>query len=181
MEVNLATFDKPDTVASHVLVIMVRSIINPFKFSLANFSTTTATSSQLFVLFWKAVGISDYDKAAKDKMFISRQTHIGLRITAHSIVDCVKYMLKNTSCKYVLTERFCQDPLENYFGRQRSLGARKDNPTLRKIGYNDNSIRNQKVFRPIASGNCIDQGSVEISEESVPCRKKPRFNKSKPE
>ena len=56
-EVNLAMFDKPDTVASHVLVIMVRSIINPFKFSLANFATTTASSSQLFVLFWKAVGI----------------------------------------------------------------------------------------------------------------------------
>ena len=90
----------------------------------------------------------DYDKAAKDKMFISRQTHKGLRITAHSsIVDCVKYMLKDTTCKYVLTERFCQDPLENYFQRQRSLGARKDNPTLRDVGYNDDSIRNQKAFR----------------------------------
>ena len=90
-------------------------------------------------------------------------------------------MLRNTTCKYVLTERFCQDPLENYFGRQRSLGARKDNPTLRDVGYNDNSIRNQKVFRPIASGNCIDQASVEISDESVPCRKRFRLNKSQPD
>ena len=56
-DVNLATFDKPDIVATHVLVIMVRSIDNPFKFSLANFSTTTATAGQLFTLFWKAVGI----------------------------------------------------------------------------------------------------------------------------
>ena len=36
---------------------------------------------------------------------------------------------------YVLTERFCQDPLENYFGRQRSMGARKDNPSIRDFGY----------------------------------------------
>ena len=113
-----------------------------------------------------------FDKSAKEKMFISRQTHEGLKITVHSIVECVQFLFRNGQCKYVLTERFCQDPLENYFGRQRSLGARKDNPTLRDDGFNDNSIRNQKVFRPIAAGNCIDQSSVEISNEKVPCRKK---------
>jgi len=116
---------------------------------------------------------SKFEKsAARDKMFISRQTHEGLKITVHSIVECVQFLLRNTQCKYILTERFCQDPLENYFGRQRSLGARKDNPTLRDVGFNDNSIRNQKVFRPIAAGNCIDQSSVEISDEKVPCKKK---------
>lgn len=52
------------------------------------------------------------------------------------------------------------------------MGARKDNPTLRDVGYNDNTIRNQKVFRPIASGNCVDSASVEISNEPVPIRKK---------
>jgi len=57
VEVNIALFDKPDTLATHVLVIMVRSIINPFKFSLANFATTTASAAQLFTLLWKAVSI----------------------------------------------------------------------------------------------------------------------------
>ena len=38
----------------------------------------------------------DYDKAAKDKIFIPRQTHKGLRITAHSsIVDCKVYAEKH--------------------------------------------------------------------------------------
>ena len=46
----------------------------------------------------------------------------------------------------MLTERFSQDPLENYFGRQRSIGGRKDNSAIRDFGYNDNSTRNQKVF-----------------------------------
>jgi len=117
----------------------------------------------------------NFNKTARGKMFISWQTYEGLKITVHSIVDCIKFLLHNNICSFVLTERFCQDPLENYFGRQRSLGARKDNPTLRDVGYNDNSIRNMKVFRPIA-GNVggADQAVVEISEEPVPCRKKPK-------
>ena len=54
---------------------------------------------------------------------------------------------------YVLSERFCQDPLENWFGRQRCLGLRKDNPSMVDFGYNNNAIRNQKHFKPIANGN----------------------------
>jgi len=54
------------------------------------------------------------------------------------------------------------------------MGARKDNPNLRDVGYNDNSIRNQKIFRPIAGGNVegADKAVVEISNEPVPCRKR---------
>ena len=56
----------------------------------------------------------------------------------------LQYKVRN-----VLTERFSQDPLENYFGRQRSIGGRKDNLRIRDFGCNDNSICNQKVFRPM--------------------------------
>ena len=45
----------------------------------------------------------------------------------------------------MLTEIFSQD----YFGRQRSIGVKMDNPAIRDFGYKDNSIRNQKVARPI--------------------------------
>ena len=43
--------------ASHVLVFLLRSMINPIKFSFGNFATTSASSFQLFPLFWKAVSI----------------------------------------------------------------------------------------------------------------------------
>ena len=66
---------------------------------------------------------------------------------------------------YVLTERFCQDPFENYFGRQPSMDARKDNPSVSDFDYNGNSIRNQKIFRPIQGGNCSDNVAMEISDE----------------
>ena len=73
-------------------------------------------------------------KTDQDRMFISRQTFEGLKITAHSISESVRYLLSTGVCSYVLTERFCQDPLENYFGRQRAMGCRKDNPNLRDCG-----------------------------------------------
>ena len=40
-----------------MLVFLVRSIVNPLKFALANFAAKNVTAVQLFQLFWKAVGI----------------------------------------------------------------------------------------------------------------------------
>ena len=50
---NYATLEKVDYIATHILVFMLHSIINLFKFSLANFATTGATSSQFFHCFGK--------------------------------------------------------------------------------------------------------------------------------
>ena len=108
---------------------------------------------------------------ARNNMFISWQTYEGIKITTLSVIELVKYLLQQ-DFEYVLTERFCQDPLENYFGRQRAIGARKDNPSVRDFGFNDNSIRNQRTFRPIRYGNSVDITNMEINEEPVPCRKR---------
>ena len=56
-QLNYATLKKSDDIASHVLVFLLRSIVNPLKFTLANFATKNVTSLQLFPLLWKAVGI----------------------------------------------------------------------------------------------------------------------------
>lgn len=58
------------------------------------------------------------------------------------------------------------------------MGARKDNPTVRDFGYNDNTIRNQKIFRPIQGGNSsgTSKATVEIIEEPLPCRKRSKKN-----
>lgn len=57
LELNYATLKKSNKLASHVLVFLLRSIVNPLKFPVANFATINARSTQLFPLFWKAVGI----------------------------------------------------------------------------------------------------------------------------
>ena len=76
-------------------------------------------------------------------MFISSQTQEGLKITVHSVIELVKFLIMH-KVSYVLTERFCQDPLENQFGKQRSSGAHKDNPSHCDFGCNGNSIRTKK-------------------------------------
>ena len=49
---------------------------------------------------------------------------------------------------YVLTERFCQDVLEEYFGYQWGMGRRADNPSLKEFGYNANAIAIQGQLTP---------------------------------
>ena len=78
-------------------------------------------------------------------MLISLQTYEGFKITVNSIIEAVQFLLQH-EVSYVLMESFCQDPLKNYFGHQRSLEARKDNPSLWDFGLNDNAIRNQMYF-----------------------------------
>ena len=48
--VNYATLKNIKELASHVLVFLIRSIVNPLSFSLATFATTGANSSQIFPL-----------------------------------------------------------------------------------------------------------------------------------
>ena len=55
---NYATLQKHE-VASHILVFLVCCVINPLKFSLANFATSNAKAVQMISLFWKAVGICE--------------------------------------------------------------------------------------------------------------------------
>lgn len=118
-----------------------------------------------------------YQKGERANMFLSYQTYQGLQITSLSLIGAVKYLL-NSGAKYVLTERFCQDVLENYFGRQRAIGGRKDNPNLRDFGYGDNTIRNTVATKSIqgnSSGNQLGLGELnKIDSTPVPCRKRKR-------
>ena len=57
VNLNYATLQETNAIASHVLNFLIRSVVNPFKFSLANFATKNATASQISPLFWKAVAI----------------------------------------------------------------------------------------------------------------------------
>ena len=46
-------------IAAHALVFMVRGIASRLKFSLGYFETTTATSSMLYPLVWRAIGLCE--------------------------------------------------------------------------------------------------------------------------
>ena len=91
--------------------------------------------------------MSDSDKA---KMLLSRETIEGLHVTGiaklfatfsyiinfhclvKSFVELSKYLLTQPFMKdrYLLSEHFSQDPIENYFGKLRYHGGWCQNPTV---------------------------------------------------
>ena len=59
---NYETLQILDKIANHILVFLLRNIVNPFKFSLVNFAIPGITGPQIFVLFWKAAIICDQNE-----------------------------------------------------------------------------------------------------------------------
>ena len=49
------------------------------------------------------------------------------------MVEATQFLLRS-GVDFVLSNRFCQDPLEADFGRHRCLGIRAENPTLWSYG-----------------------------------------------
>ena len=77
---NFATFKDTNQIATHVLVFLIRSIVNPISFSLANFAASGITAFQLFPIFWRVVVILEItcslkviaavaDEASPNRMF----------------------------------------------------------------------------------------------------------------
>ena len=64
----------------------------------------------------------------KKKMLLSENTEEGLSISSLSIVAIVREILQEGAA-YVLGRRVNQDPLEAYFGQQRSKGFCNENLT----------------------------------------------------
>ena len=114
------------------------------------------------------------ENAEKNKLCISRETLEGLRMTGlctgfvkvwplsiiffnvvMSMVELIPFPLRIKGVKYVLTEKFCQDPLESFFGKQRMHGGANDNPTVATLLKNTVSLRLQGsvALKPVR-GNC---------------------------
>ena len=105
----------------------------------------------LYLADWKKIvekRFGDFSLADRVKMFLSHQTYYGIQMTVYSIINVVKFLISE-GCEFILTERFCQDIVEENFGRQRGLGRRNDNPTIRDFGYNDNTLRIQRSCVPV--------------------------------
>ena len=117
----------------------------------------------------------NFSQNARARMFLSWQTYEGFQLTVQSTIESTKFLLQE-GMEYVLTERFCQDPAEEFFGKQRQLGRRSDNPDISQFGYNSNTIR---IERSISrqSGNTRGRKDkkrawVQVTDEKLPCRKK---------
>ena len=89
-----------------------------------------------------------------------------------SFVELVQHVFTIPGVTVFLSNRVCQDPLENFFGQQRQRGRAHENPSVSEF------IRNTQALRDISTtirGNC--RGGATISEDltsAPPLAKRPR-------
>lgn len=96
-----------------------------------------------------------------------------------AIVELIRYCLSIPGVKFVLTEHLNQDPLEAFFGCQRMICGRNDNPSVNTFMHNTVSLRIQgsaalKPFR----GNCRRRKRSEIKPipvDNTPLEKRRRI------
>lgn len=103
----------------------------------------------------------------------------------HSFVEITKMLLANKDDNlFLLSERFSQDPLENYFGKQRARGGRNENPNLQQSLTNASALRMQtSVDLDPVRGNCRRKRHLDYSErqviDSAPLPKRKRHSDKK--
>ena len=69
-------------------------------------------------------------------------------ITGNGFVEASIHLLQS-GVPYVLSQNFCQDPLEEHFGRHRGRGRRSDNPTLYQFGQVVNTYGHSFIQKPV--------------------------------
>ena len=97
--------------------------------------------------------------------------YVSPYIVVHSFVELVKYIFTIPGVSVFLSNRLCQDPLENFFGIERQRGRVNENPTAKEFLQNTQALKViQNTCRNIR-GNC--QRS-EIAYDNSPLPKRSR-------
>lgn len=117
------------------------------------------------VRFYKKTG--NYSKIPKLLVESDRKrAAIGMVVSIKSIL-CISHDLlfrKMDPFKYVLTYRFCQDPLELFFNKIRGRQGCNNNPNVVEFEAAMKSVWHQNLLRSTSTGNCIEQ----MRETSIP-------------
>ena len=71
-------------------------------------------------------------------------TLFSVFVSAHSLTEMIRFLLSHDKIKFVLTERFNQDPVEIFFAQQRARGHRNDNPSVSQFMENTRALIVQK-------------------------------------
>ena len=92
-------------------------------------------------------------------------SYFNLLPTVCSFVEMARLLLASKEDGlFLLSERFSQDPLENYFGKQRARGGRNENPNLAQSLVNA-SAQSSAVLDPVRE-NCRRKRQLDFNEKS---------------
>ncbi|XP_033114326.1 uncharacterized protein LOC117114745 [Anneissia japonica] len=124
---------------------------------------------------WESINnLDNVRKSEKQKMLLSRETQEGLRITVNSFVDLASELLSRPDVDFLLSEKFNQDPLEQYFSKQRGAGGTCDNPTVVQFGQNMQALYvASSCAKASKRGNCRgpDERSCMLDDTPLPRRR----------
>lgn len=97
-----------------------------------------------------------------------------------SFIELSRSLLSKPGVQYLFSERFTQDPLESFFGRQRSSGGWSDNPSVQQFLDGTVSLRVQgSVALKQIRGNCRKRPlDKDLSIDNTPLPKRKRKGKS---
>ena len=88
INVNFVTLKNTQTLATHVLVYLVKSVVNRLSFSFATFATDVITAYQIIPVFWQAfkylekinlkvIAATTYEASQHSKFFRMRKHLVG--------------------------------------------------------------------------------------------------------
>lgn len=78
----------------------------------------------------------------------------GYLITISAVEQLFAELKKSHGISFLLTQKLCQDPLENFFAVMRQKGGCSDNPTAQQFASTFKSACINKLLRPTGTGNC---------------------------
>ena len=103
-------------------------------------------------------------------------------VLVKSFVELGKMLLRERQLKYLLSEKFFQDPLEEHFARHRRSGGCNDNPSLDQLKKQEvmlSVIRSELIsdLRGNTSGCDESHEPIRVEDTRLPRRRKiPRRN-----
>ena len=78
-----------------------------------------------------------------------------LLLSVYSFIELGKLLLDTPGVDFLLSEKLNQDPLEEYFSKQRGAGGASDNPTVDQFGHNMMSLYvASDCIKASRKGNC---------------------------
>ena len=91
-----------------------------------------------------------------------------------SFIALTKELLLEPGVKYFLSAKLNQDPLEEYFSKQRNMGGNNEAPTALQFGYNYLKliVTGSQAVQAAGRGNIEVVNKIDVSDEKMPRRKR---------
>ncbi|XP_052130160.1 uncharacterized protein LOC127751122 [Frankliniella occidentalis] len=112
-----------------------------------------------------AVGLEEEDEMASPASMrqLSYQTIEGIEIAVRGFTGAVQFLL-GVGVKKINARVFCQDPIEQFFSKQRYKCGRNPSPTVQQFLRNQGMIHTQGEM---GSRRCFGKGNTQLSDRNM--------------